>query len=220
MDTPPAASRWIPLLWALVFDLGLAGTYLLTWIQPDLLGDRMLHNLLYLLILEMVVVIITGMFGAIASDADSIAGRAGMFAVIFAMACLLAGGYAYATGSLWAFVGFAALTLAKGPAIVYQPMDLRSQNWVMFNWAVMVVLYLGCVFGAHLVELPTLGVTPEAMAAQEYGSEGGSWTEQPEIMLATGTAYFGSLALWALLSEGLLAHATRRKARHAAQEGQ
>jgi len=202
--------RWLAVLWAVGSDLFLAGLFLVTWYAPEFLGERMLIQLLVLMIMEFVLVVCMGMFGAIGSRDASVLLRAVQFLAVFGMASLIAGGYAMVAGNLWPLFGFVLLVSSKAPATVLRPPDFWGQQLIMFNWAVTCVLLLWWIFAAHNIDLPTGGITPEIQEAQGF-TGGGTWEEEPQILLATGAAYFTSLALWTLLLEALTALLRRRR---------
>jgi len=204
--------RWLPMAWAVGSDLSLAGIYLITWVSPTFLGDDMLTHLLLLMILEMLVILCTGMFGAIASRSSTILMRAVHFLLVFGLAALIAAGYCLAMGSFWALFGFFFLILTKAHMVIFRPPDFAGQQWIMINWAGMVVAYLGLIFVTHLVELPPLGLSPAYL--ETHGFEGGgTWEESPQIFLAFGAAYFTTIALWTLLAEGMGVFFRKRRLR-------
>ena len=191
--------------------------FLITWIAPDTFGAKMVHHLTFVMILEFIVVHSSGFMGGLASREATPWIRAAQFAGLTAIYTLFALGFSAMYGALWPLLAFWALMLSRFPTVVLRPPDFRGQFVLMANWAAMAVLYLvGAGITATAV-IPHLGVTPEVIAAQEFGT-GGLWPEEPYRVLAFGTFYFSGLAVVAVVNEVAAFAVARRNALKAARD--
>lgn len=200
------------MLWSAGPDFALAATFLITWIAPYTFGERSVHRFTFLMLLEFLVVHSTGFLGAISVLDNPLKTRIMMYAGLVAMYCLFAAGFCAMYGGPWPLFAFLILTLSKFPNIVLRPPDSDGQFIVMGNWAAMTALYL---FGALLTleqPIPPLGVTPEVIAAQQFGV-GGEWPEQPYRVMAFGAFYFTGLGIISILTEIIPFMRGRRKNR-------
>ncbi len=182
------------------FDLGLAAMFLITWIAPATFGERSVHHLVFIMLLEFLVVHSTGFLGAIAARDTPRRERVLMFTVLMAVYCLFAAAFSALYGGWWPLFAFLGLTLSKFPPVVLHPPDFDGQTVLMANWAAMTALYLGGAAITVMTAIPSLGVTPEIIAAQQFGI-GGLWPEEPYRVMAFGTLYFTGLGLLAVVNE-------------------
>jgi len=193
---PSTLALALPIFW----ELGLAALFLITWVWPDTFGERMVHKLTFLMLLEFLVVHSTGFFAAISSKDDTRLRRGLMFSGLLAFYLMMAGAFSAMYGGPWPLFGFLLVALPRIPGIVLRPPDDDTQFWMMANWAGMTALFLLGAFATLVYDVPPLGVTPEVIEAQEFGI-GGEWPEQPYRVMAFGTLYFTGLALLNLLME-------------------
>ncbi|MBI1320427.1 MAG: hypothetical protein GC168_15990 [Candidatus Hydrogenedens sp.] len=185
-------------LWSAAWDLGIAASFLITWIRPETFGERTVHKLVFLMLLEFLVVHSTGFFAAISSQSEKKRSRAFMFTLLLGFYILFSAAFSAMYGGPWPLIAFLLLALPRIPGIVLHPPDEDTQFVMMANWAGMTCLYLGSIFVTLIYEVPALGVTPDVIAAQNF-SVGGEWTDQPYRVMACGALYFTGLALLNLL---------------------
>lgn len=202
-EEPPPQSGFLfvlRILFSVGSDLALAGTFLITWIAPSTFGERTVHHLTFLMLLEFLVVHATGFLGAVGAKDESQTHRALMTAGLLAFYLCFAGAFSVIYGGWWPLIAFLMLFLGKLPNVVFHPPGFDGQMIVMSNWAAMTALYLFGAAATLIYEVPPLGVTPEVIAAQAFGV-GGEWPEQPFRVMAFGTIYFTGMALVSLVTE-------------------
>src|SRR5215831_3521240 len=109
----PAAWSWLAGLLSALPDFGFAAAFLLTWISPGRLGDRMIGYLTLVMLLEFVIIHSAGFMATfMASDlpreknALVILGLSGFYTIF-------AGGFALAFRTWWPVTGFWLLTLNR-----------------------------------------------------------------------------------------------------------
>jgi len=203
MKTNPI--RLIPIVrvaWTAGWDLAIAGAFLITWIAPETFGERMVHQLAFLMIIEFLVVHATGFFTAFGATTESSLKRAGMTAGLLAFYTLFAGAFSLAYGSPWPLFLFFLVILPRIPTLVFQPRGPSGQFVMMAHWAGMTALYIFGVFATIILPVPALGITPEVIEAQEFGMTG-LWPEEPYRVVAFGVIYFTGQALLALGMEAM-----------------
>lgn len=200
------------LLWSAGSDFWIASTFLLVWAKPGVLGQYSVRHFTFVMLIEFLVVHSTGFLGAIAAKDESGKYRLGMFTLLLALYSLFAAAFSAMYGGWWPLAAFLALTLSKFPTVVLQPPDLRGQDALITNWAAMTALYLGGAAFTAIYKIPAWGVTPEVIAAQDFGI-GGLWPEEPYRPLAFGAVYFSGLGLVAMANEilGLIIRRKRKK---------
>jgi len=202
-EAPPSSSTLafvLRLVFSVGSDLALAGVFLITWIEPYTFGERTVHHLTFLMLLEFLVVHATGFLGAVGAKDESRMHRALMTAGLLAFYLCFAGAFSAMYGGWWPLIAFLMLFLGKLPNVVFHPPGFDGQSIVMSNWAAMTCLYLFGAAATVIYDVPPLGVTPEVIAAQQFGV-GGEWPEQPFRVMAFGTIYFTGMALVSLATE-------------------
>lgn len=208
----PAIRFWIRLTVALAADLALAAAFLITWLRPYTFGEFAVKHFTFLMIFEFLVVHATGFLGAVGSRSSGTWERLFMYSVLCLVYGLFAAAFAFSAGSLWPAMGFILMFLGRAPGILFRPHSDDAMMGIMSNWAAMVCLYLFGVFFVLMNDVPALGITPEVIAAQEFGT-GGEFPERPYIVMAFGALYFTGLALLTLVSELLGRRAALRRKR-------
>ena len=196
--------------WTAGMDFALAATFLITWIAPDTFGEKTVHKLTFMMLLEFLVVHSTGFLGALAARDMKKLERVLMTGALLLFYVLMAGGFCAMYGGWWPLIAFTALTAPKLVPIFFSPYEDEDHFWVMGSWAAMTALYLFSIFATLAYDIPPLGVTPEVIAAQEF-SVGGEWPEQPYRVMALGALYFTGLGLFAIISEIWGALARKKK---------
>ena len=195
-------------------DAWFALVFLITWIAPDTFGEKTVHQLTFVMLVEFIVVHSAAFMGAVATrDATPLA-RAAQFTGLTALYTIFALGFSALYGALWPVFAFWLLMLSRFPTVVLRPPDFRGQFVLMANWAAMAVLYLVGTGITATSAIPQLGITPEVIAAQEFDM-GGLWPEEPYRVMAFGTFYFAGLAVLAVINEGIAIAATWHKTRKA-----
>ena len=193
-------SLTLRLVWSAGLDVWFACLFLITWIRPYTFGERTVHHLTFVMLLEFIVVHASGFLGAVANRDEPGWRRGLMFLGLFLFYNIFAGSFALMYGGWWPMLFFWCLMLSRFPAIVLRPPDAHGQMWLMANWAAMTALYIFGVMITVIPPVPVLGVTPEVIETQNFGMEG-VWPEEPYRVLAFGTFYFTGLAIVAVINE-------------------
>lgn len=179
---------------------GFAGAFLFVWLHPLHYGDKTVSRFMMIMLLEFFVVHSTGFLNAVAFSGDSLIRRAAMFLGLLGFYVVMVGGISLGFGTLSPLLAFLALMVSKFPAAVMQRNQGEGMSFAMMQWAGMVVCYLAAVFAGVILPLPSLGVTPEVIALQEFEGSG-AWLEAPQTVLASGFIYFGLLGLFEMVMD-------------------
>ena len=207
------------LIWSAGWEGVVAVGFIVTWIAPEVLGERMVHKMMFLMLVEFLVVHSTGFLRALSGN-DSfeiirrrpglskgvlLAGLLGFYTV-FALA------FSASYEGLWPFWAFALVTLPKLPSVIFEPVAADPQFVLMAEWALMTALYVIGALATTILPVPALGITESVIAAQGFTMTG-IWPEEPYRVIAFGAFYFGGLALYSVFME---IRAIRRLARQSA----
>lgn len=185
---------------AAIPDAALAGLFLITWIAPTLVEERMVRYLLLLILLEFIVIHSAAFMGVAATSVErgprrilAIVGL-GLFYSIFA------GAFSVAFSDPWPLVAFWGLTLNRLlRALLTARFTEEEQTEMSREWGVSVMAYVGFIFLTVLLPLPRLGLTAEFISTQNLPG-GGLWIEQPQRAIAFGMLYFGAMTMYAIRS--------------------
>lgn len=191
-------------------DFAFAGAFALAWVAPLRFGDRTVHRLVFVMLLEFIVMHSTAFLGALMATPAPRPRKAALFAGLLAFYALFAAGFALSAGEAWPLTAFLTLTLAKFPSVVLFAPDRPARESVQAQWAAMAILYLLGAFLTLLLPVPRLGVTPEVVALQQFQGSG-LWIEQPHRVMAFGTLYFAGLGCFELYSDALTRRLGRRR---------
>lgn len=171
-------------------DFLLAGSALLTWIDPAIPGVTKVSYFLLLVLLEFIVIHSAAFMGVVAFGNAPRIGRLlailglGLFYTIFVGAFALA---FHATWPVWAFWALVANRMA---GVLFSGGEREAAAArARIGWAAGVVFYLGATFFTVIVPLPRLGITPDVIAAQHFTARG-LWIEEPWRVLALATIYY------------------------------
>lgn len=211
-------------------DLAIAASFLITWIRPYTFDERAVHKLTFLMLVEFLVVHSTGFFTAFSSvDSMMAFGSSGENAErkarwrralalggLLMFYLLFCAGFSVSYGSAWPIVAFLGVSLPRFPALIRSGLGLDEMFRGMATWAAMTAMYLGAAALTVIGNVPPLGVTPEVIAAQQFGV-GGVWPEQPYRALAFGAIYFTGMAILGGITELLDERRYRRS--HVLQGG-
>ncbi|HEV8583989.1 MAG TPA: hypothetical protein VGT02_03360 [Methylomirabilota bacterium] len=184
---------------AAVPNFVLAGTFVVTWVSPPALGERMVAYLVLVMLVELVTVHSSGLLmGFAVSDFE----RAVKVPVVAGLALVytaLLGGFSLAFGTWWPLVTFWLLTANRllGPLLAGRARSESEKTYVYFGWGFGAVAYLVSAGVTTMLPVPRLGVTRAVVAAQELPGEG-LWVDEPHRALAFGVLYFTVVGLWEL----------------------
>lgn len=171
-------------------DFLLAGSALLTWYDPSILGAGKVEYFPLLMALEFVVVHSAAFMGWIAYRETPKFGRAaeivavGLFYTIFVAAFAIV---FHQTWPLWAFWILVVNRLAG--VLLGQGGRGGAAAVVRAGWTAGITFYLVTLYVAILLPLPRLGITPAVVAAHPAAATG-LWVDEPWRVLAMATLYF------------------------------
>jgi hypothetical protein len=179
-------------------DFTFAGVFLVTWIAPLTLGDRMVKWLLLVMLMEFIVIHSAAFMGNVAlAHSDRLKRSMGIlgFGVFYT---LFAGGFSLAFRSWWPITTFWGQTINRLLGVIVGQVPSEDQKaFIMRGWAASGIFYLlGCMV-TLLLPVPRLGLTAPVVAAQHL-TGGGAWVDQPQKVIAFGFLYF-SLMGWSEL---------------------
>lgn len=214
MPTSTSFQLWLRLAPAAVWNLGIAAAFLITWFAPYALGERTVHKLTFLMLVEFLVVHSAGFFAAIAGPsttqwmdrrvenaerAEQLT-RALMFGGLMLFYCLFAGMFALMYGGPWPFLAFMVVALPKIVSGTFNPADGDGQFMAIATWAAMTALYVILGAATTIAPMPAFGITASVIETQQFTVEG-LWPEEPYRVMAFGFSYFVGLAIVACLFE-------------------
>lgn len=171
-------------------DFLIAGTAILTWVDPTVLGVEKVGYFVLLMLLEFIVVHSAAFMGSVAFGKAPRMGRVGAILGLGLFYTLFVGAFALGFHKTWPLWAFWTLVLNRLAGVLLgQGGDDGAQAVVRAGWAASVVFYLLATFLTLFIPLPRLGVTPAVVAAQHFTSSG-AWIEQPWRVLAMAAVYY------------------------------
>jgi hypothetical protein len=181
-------------------DFVLSGIFLITWIAPDALGEKMVSYLMLVMLMEFINVHAAGFMGkTIISDADprkkalSIVGLGLLYT-------LFVGAFAFLFKVWWPLLAFWGLILNRLLGILLGKTPTEAEkNALQASWSVGVFAYVMLVFATIMIPIPSLGVDAVVIARQNLGMKG-LWIDQPYRMMAFGFLYFAAIGFFELYS--------------------
>lgn len=198
MNSPALRSPFARLAAALP-DLGLAGAFLVTWLEPFRLGERMVAYFMLVMLLEFIVVHSSGFMGFVVLN-ESMATHRKVLALVGlgAFYCLFAGGFGASFGAWWPVWTILLMTLNRIAGVfLSEPPRGDLVTPAMSVWGFSVLCYVVFAFATTLLPIPRLGITPAVQAAQQL-SGGGLWVDEPHRVIAFGVLYFAAVGLFEL----------------------
>jgi hypothetical protein len=186
-------------------DFVLAGLALVTWIDPQRFGERLVGWFLVLMLVEFVVVHSAAFLGTVAFSAKSAAARARETLMLALFYTLFVGGFALAADAWWPLVSFWALIVNRLLGILLGAVPSGAERlYAMRSWAAGAMFMLGGVFVTVVLPLPAFGVRPEMLGAIGSNSSG-AWVSEPHRVLAFAVLYFTAVGVSTLTDHRWLA---------------
>lgn len=177
-------------------DLLIAGGFLITWVNPHVLGTERIRFYLMLMMLEFIVVHSAAFMGTAAARLPTIGGKV---VSVIGLACfysLFAGGFALSFKSWWPLVAFWLLTINR--LVTYIAIGIASDDQVKAmsaSWGASVLFYVLGAFMTVLIPLPRFGVTSRVVASLHLTGSG-LWIDEPHRVMAFGFLYFTAQAVY------------------------
>ena len=180
----------LPDLAAALPDFLIAGTAILTWYDPAVLGVSRVSYFVVLMLLEFIVVHSAAFMGNVAFGKAPKIGRVGAILGLALAYTLFVGAFALGFHKTWPLWAFWMLVLNRLAGVLLgQGGDDGAAAVVRAGWAASVMFYLLATLLTLLIPLPRLGITPDVVAAQHFTSSG-AWIEQPWRVLAMAAVYY------------------------------
>jgi len=178
----------------------LSGLFLITWIAPSALGQKMISYLMLVMLLEFINVHAAGFMGnTIISDAGR--GKKAMMIIgLGVLYTLFVGAFALSFDQWWPMWAFWGLVLNRllGVLLGKAPTG-QEKSMIQTSWAIGVFCYVMLVFATIILPVPALGVSSEVIAEQGFTARG-LWIDEPYRMMAFGFLYFSVIGLAELFS--------------------
>jgi len=183
-------------------DLALGLLCLVAWVAPMLIGVHWVRDVVLLMLMEFIVIHSSAFMGV--AGWGGFGGRVPRTLAIVGLGLfysLFVGGFALMFKTWAPLLGFWGLTLNRLLGSVIFPID-GEDNRMMKSWATCTFFYLVAVFATTLLPVPSLGVTPEVIAAANIPGDSGLWVTRPFTVVAAGFFYYTACALSELRSIG------------------
>ncbi len=194
-------------------DLVLGALFLLTWVAPTAIREKMVAYLVLLMLLEFIIVHSSAFMGSVMVSAADRRKKSLAILGLGAFYTLFVGGFAIAFKALWLLWNFWGLTLNRllGVLIGQAPAG-NEKEFVMRGWAVSTMCYLLFAFATTLLPFPALGVTHEIAQRQALPGDG-LWIDAPHRAIAFGFLYFTTVGVSELFHHAWLPAGTQGAAR-------
>lgn len=177
-------------IFAALPDFLIAGTAVLTWIDPTVLGGEKVGYFVLLMMLEFIVVHSAAFMGNVAFGKAPKIGRVGAILGLGLFYTLFVGAFALGFHKTWPLWAFWMLVLNRLAGVLLgQGGDDGAAAVVRAGWGASVAFYVLTLFMTLFIPLPRLGITPDIVAAPHFTSSG-AWVEQPWRVLAMAAVYF------------------------------
>lgn len=172
-------------------DFALAATFLITWISPTRLGERMVPHLVLVMLLEFIIIHSSAFMGNVAISEMTRLKKTGAILGLGAFYSLFAGGFSLAFRSPWPLVAFWGLTLNRLlRAILGGALGKVEKTLMTMEWVSTTVFYLLFVFLTVLLPVPRFGIRFPLEGVGE-----GLWIDEPQRVMAFGFLYFTALGI-------------------------
>lgn len=173
------------------------GVFLIAWIDPAYFGTAYVKNLMLVMLFEFIVMHSSIMSGAVLGASDRAPWLRAL--ILLGLSAFYGGfvlAFAHAFRSWWPLWVFAYLFVCRFLYLAVPGDFERKLARASGIWVVSAMAYLGGAFFTTFVPLPRLGITPEVVAAMDFGDRmSGEWIDKPWIVLAFGAIYFAAQAL-------------------------
>ena len=179
-------------------DLALGIAFLITWIDPNALGERVVRHLMLLMLLEFIVIHSAAFMGSVAIAQTSAWRKTGTILGFGLLYSVFAGSFSLAFSTPWPLIAFWGLTLNRLLRVILGGGFSNDEKQLMNReWATTAGLYVLFVFLTIVPPVPRLGVTSAAMEGQDLPGSG-IWIDEPQRLIAFGFLYFTTLAVVSL----------------------
>lgn len=178
----------------------LSGVFLITWIAPEALGEKMISYLMLVMLLEFINVHAAGFMGNTIISESGRGKKAmmiiglGVFYTLFVGAFALAFKQWWPVGAFWGLVFNRLLGVLLGKAP-----NGQEKSMIQTSWAIGVFCYVMLVFATVILPVPSFGVTSQVIAQQGFTMRG-LWIDEPYRMMAFGFLYFAAIGITELFS--------------------
>ena len=180
----------LPVLGASAPNFILAAMFLVTWIDPYRLGEKMVAYLMLVMMLEFIVVHSSAFMGNVAFAGASRANKIKSMLGLGAFYTLFVSGFALAFKTWWPIASFWFLTFNRLAGTIFRVAPSgQERNHMQASWAVGVLFYIMFVMITTILPVPKFGITSAVRASQDLPGSG-EWISHPEKVIAFGFLYF------------------------------
>jgi hypothetical protein len=178
----------------------ISGIFLITWIAPTALGEKMISYLMLVMLLEFINVHAAGFMGNAIISETARGTKAMMITGLGLFYTIFVGGFAFAFDQWWPVWAFWGLVLNRLLGVLLgKAMTGQEKEMIQTSWAIGVFCYVMLVFATILLPVPSFGVTPDAIARQGF-TMGGLWVDEPYRLMAFGFLYFAVIGMTEVFS--------------------
>lgn len=186
--------------WADALGIGLPDAItslgcLWVWLHPLAFGPEAVKCVVLMLAMEFFLIHASGLFMCIPfmiRIARNV--RIVMLLGLCMLYVALIASFASSFHATWPYLAFAWMVAAKiGWIVRNRRVTPDEQVWIVGNWAVSVLAYLGAVGIGAVLAMPHLGITPDLVPSLHLPGRG-EWVEQPHRAVASAVIYFAALA--------------------------
>jgi hypothetical protein len=176
-------------------DIGMALTFLITWIAPTALGQNMIKYLMLVMLMEFISIHSSAFFAALMVKGGSKGKKTTNLIALGGFYTIFVAGFSLSSGEWWPIVAFWGLMANRLLSVWFgTPADGKETGIVLALWVAGIIGYLGGVSITVMLPMPQLGVTDEVIRTVGMGGEG-MWIDQPHTLLAFGVIYFSFMAV-------------------------
>ena len=200
-------------------DFALAALYLITWISPGALQEKMVSTLMFTMVLEFIIMHSSAFMGNVMIADRSREQKAVALVGWGAFYTLFVGGFAITFKTWWPLVNFWGLTVNRLLSVLLgQAPSGDEKGFLQRSWAASGIFYLVFCFVTLLLPLPRLGITREVARSLDLPGSG-VWVDQPHRVIAFGFLYFLATAISELVGHAWLSGGIPQKPGAGAQRG-
>lgn len=180
----------LPVLGASAPNFILAAMFLITWIDPYRLGEKMVAYLMLVMLLEFIVVHSSAFMGSVAFSSEAPGRKAKGMLILGGFYTLFVGAFAAAFKTWWPLASFWLLTLNRllGGMLGVAPSG-REKEYMQRSWGSSVLFYVVFAGLTTVLPVPKFGITSAVRHAQDLPGSG-EWISHPEKVIAFGFLYF------------------------------
>ncbi len=183
---------------SVLFDAGVAGVFLMTWLNPATGAAAPVALLLLVMMVEFLLIHGTVFLETTWLSDETVKRRLRTMGFITILYMAMAAGFAAGFSSWFPIIAVAVLVANRVLAVMFEPQPGPvARRASERRWLRDVVLYLTAAFMTVLIPFPRLGLTDGVVASLDLPGSG-LWIDKPHRVMAAGVFYFGTRAALAV----------------------